>query len=103
MFADAVSAIFASEIAETGLYKAGGDGPGTAVRVIRAQPDDRGSFGQTAVVTETAVLTMLRAEVQAPQAGDVVVLSGESWRIKGAPASTDPLRLEWRCEVMPVA
>lgn len=100
-FAAAINAIFGDpNIAEDGLWRAGGSGPPQPVRVIRRAPDRVESFGPGRFVTDTSVLELPVAAVPALAEGDTVEVGGALFTVRGEPVR-DGLRLVWQAEGRP--
>ncbi|MEO5338840.1 MAG: hypothetical protein H7841_18455, partial [Magnetospirillum sp. WYHS-4] len=64
------------------------------------RPDLEAEFGDTAIVSATAVFELRVAEVPAPVAGDAIVLEGETYIVQGEPRR-DAGRLIWTIDTRP--
>lgn len=98
VFSAATDALFADQnIAVDAIWRAGGAGAGTVVRVITRRPDQVVGFGDSRAVLPTLLIDVRRSEVAEPASGDTVEIDGELFEIIAAP-SIDNLRLVWTCE-----
>ena len=94
-FADALDDLFADpNLAVTVLYQ------GRPVRALARRPDLEAEFGDTVIVSATAVFDLRVAEVPAPVAGDAIVLDGETYIVQGEPRR-DAGRLIWTIDTRP--
>ena len=101
LFATALDDLFAdASIARDGVYRAGGTGTGIPVRVVLRRPDRIGDFGDTRLLTETAVFDVRVSDVAAPAAGDPVEVDELVYVIRGEPVR-DEERLVWTVEARP--
>jgi hypothetical protein len=99
-FVAATDVLFADpNLGETALWKAGGVGPGVAVRVIRRRPDAMVEFGASRALMATVLLDLRRTEAMAIEEGDLVVIGADIFKIIGSPAS-DPVGLVLTCEAV---
>lgn len=97
--AAAVAALFRDRnLAVDALYRAGGAGPGVAVRVIRAAPDRVTAFGESRFVTDTTALDVRIADAPDLAAGDTFEIEGRLHQVRGEPVR-DAERLVWAAEV----
>jgi hypothetical protein len=97
-FGAAIDAIFRdANVAEDALWRAGGVGDGTAVRVIRKSPDEVVGFGSGRAVVATVVIDVRVSEVVSPASRDTVEIDGDVLEIIGTPMR-DGLGLVWTCE-----
>lgn len=102
VFAAATDVLFADpNLGEHALWQAGGVGPGVPVRVIRRRPDALVEFGASRALMATVLIDLRRTEAAAIDEGDLVVISAETYRIIGTPAS-DPMGLVLTCEAVKV-
>ena len=100
-FSAATDAVFEDpNVATDGLWREGGTGSPSPVRVVLRRPDTIGSFGEARFVAATALLEVRVAEVAAPAAGDSIEIEGEVLVIQGEPVR-DASRLVWRLEARP--
>jgi hypothetical protein len=100
-FAAAVDAIFRdANVAEDAIWRAGGAGDGTAIRVIRKTPDEVAGFGGSRAVMATVLVDVRASEIASPAAGDTVEIGGDLFAIIGTPVR-DSLGLVWTCEASP--
>ena len=94
-FVDAIDDLFADpNMAVTILYQ------GRPVRALARRPDIEAEFGDTVIVSATAVFELRVAEVPAPVAGDAIVLDGETYIVQGEPRR-DAGRLVWTLDTRP--
>ncbi|MBN8955774.1 MAG: hypothetical protein J0H17_04160 [Rhizobiales bacterium] len=97
-FAVATDALFADQnIAVDAIWRAGGAGPGTAVRVVTRRPDQVIGFGDSRAVLPTLLINVRRSEVAEPASGDTVEFGGDLFEVIAAPV-IDSVRLVWTCE-----
>jgi hypothetical protein len=102
-FAVATDALFADpNIAVDAIWRAGGAGTGTAVRVVTRRPDQVIGFGDSRAVLPTVLVDVRRSEVSEPARGDTVEIDGELFEVIAAPI-VDSVRLVWTCEAAPPA
>jgi hypothetical protein len=100
-FAAAIDALFADpNLAGDAVYRAGGAGPGIAVRVIVRRPDRIGDFGDTRIASETVTLDVRTAEIAEP-ADDTLDVDGVTYVVQGTPVR-DAERLIWTIEARPL-
>jgi hypothetical protein len=98
IFIVATDALFADpNIATDAIWRAGGAGAGTAVRVVTRHPDRVVGFGDSRAVLPTLLVDVRRSEVAEPASGDTVEIDGELFEIIAAPI-IDSARLVWTCE-----
>lgn len=103
VFAAATDVLFADpNIARPAIWRAGGVGPGTMVRIVTRRPDQVVGFGDSRAVLPTMLVDVRRSEVAEPASGDTVEIDGETFEIIAAP-TIDSLRLVWTCEAAPPA
>ena len=93
---DTVSARFGVDA----IYTPDGGGAVT-VRVIVKRPDEIVGFGDTRVLTETALFEVRASEVAEPHPGDRLTVDGTDYVIQGEPERRDPDRLVWTLDVRP--
>jgi len=97
-FGGAIDAIFRDvHVAEDALWRAGGTGGGTPVRVIRKSPDEVVGFGSSRAVLATVLIDVRSSEIATPAMGDTVEIAGDLLDIIGTPVR-DSLGLVWTCE-----
>ena len=97
-FGSAIDAILRdANVAEDALWRAGGTGGGTAVRVIRKSPDEVVGFGSSRAVLATVLIDVRSSEITSPAMGDTVEIAGDLFDIIGTPVR-DSLGLVWTCE-----
>lgn len=102
-FAVATDALFADpNIATDAIWRAGGAGTGTAVRVVARRPDQVIGFGDSRAVLPTLLVDVRRSEVAEPASGDTVEIDGDLFEVIAAPI-LDSVRLMWTCEAAPPA
>ena len=98
VFAAATDVLFADpNIARDAIWRAGGVGSGTTVRVVTRRPDQVVGFGDSRAVLPTLLIDVRRSEVMNPASDDTVELDGETFEVIAAP-TIDSLRLVWTCE-----
>ena len=101
-FASAIDALFSDlNIGEDALWKAGGVGPGVAVRVIRKSPDRVVEFGESRAVLPALGLDIRRSEAVTISEGDLIVIGAETLKIIGQPMG-DSLGLVTACVAVKV-
>lgn len=101
-FAVATDALFADpNIATDAIWRAGGAGAGTAVRVVTRRPDQVVGFGDSRAVLPTLLIDVRRSEVAEPASGDTVEIDGELFELIATPVR-DRLGLVWTCEATKV-
>ena len=98
-FALATDTLFGDQnLALDALWRAGGAGPGVAIRAIRRSPDRALEFGDGRFVTDSVLIDIRVSEVAALAAGDTVEITGTIYEVRGAPVrNTD--RMIWTAEV----
>ncbi len=100
-FGIAMDVLFADpNLARDAVWRADGTGPPVAVRIMLRQPDRVGSFGETRLLAETAVLDIRLADAPALASGDVFEIGGETFMVQGEPVR-DSERLVWTAELRP--
>ena len=101
-FTSAIDALFADpNIGEDALWKAGGVGPGVAVRIIRKSPDRMAEFGESRAVLPTVGIDIRRSQAATITEGDLIVIGAETLKIIGEPMG-DALGLVTACEAVKV-
>ena len=96
-FATAIDTLFNDpHLGWDAVYTPEGGEP-RAVRVFWHRPDDVIAFADTRLHTTTAIFDVRISEMAAPQAGDTLVVQGETYLIQGTPKRDDG-RLIWSCE-----
>ena len=98
-FSAAVDTVFA-RFGVDAIYTPDGGGAVT-VRVIVKRPDEIVGFGDTRVLTETALFEVRASEVAEPRPGDRLTVDGADYVIQGEPERRDPDRLVWTLDVRP--
>ena len=102
-FAAATDALFADpNIATDAIWRTGGAGAGTAVRVVARRPDQVVGFGDSRALLPTMLIDVRRSEVAEPASGDTVEIDGDLFEIIATPIA-DSLGLVWTCEAAPPA
>jgi hypothetical protein len=97
-FAASIDLLFEDpNMAVDALYRAGGKGSGTLVRVIRKAPDQLANFGDSRFVTDTLTLDLRVSEVPALAKGDTLEIAGELFEVRSEPVR-DRERLVWSVE-----
>lgn len=98
----AIAALFADpNLGRDAVWRAGGAGDGSAVRVIRKRPDQVVGFGDSRAVMPTVLIDVRRAEVPNPASGDTLEIEGETFAVIATP-TIDAERLIWTCEASPL-
>lgn len=101
-FAAAIDLLFEDpNMAVDALYRAGGAGSGTPVRVIRKAPDQLANFGDSRFVTDTLTLDVRVSEVPGLAVGDTLEINGETFEVRSEPVR-DRERLVWSTEGRPL-
>lgn len=97
-FSAGVAALFADpHLSVSALYRVGGAGAGSAVRVIRSMPDETTNFASARLVVETVLIDVRVADAPDLAEGDTFEIASEVFIIVGAP-KRDEDRLAWRAE-----
>lgn len=97
----AIEALFADpNLGRDAVWRAGGAGDGSAVRVIRKRPDQVVGFGDSRAIMPTVLIDVRRAEVANPASGDTLEIEGETFAVIAAP-TIDTEHLVWTCEAAP--
>jgi hypothetical protein len=97
----AIDALFGDpNLGRDAVWRAGGAGDGSAIRVIRKRPDQVVGFGDSRAVMPTVLIDVRRAEVPTPASGDIVEIEGETFAVIAAP-TIDTEYLVWTCEASP--
>ena len=99
-FSAAIDAVFV-RFGVDAVYTPGGGGA-VNVRVIVKRPDEIVGFGDTRVLTETALFEVRASDVATPQPGDRLTVDGTDYVIQGEPERRDPGRLVWTLDMRPV-
>jgi hypothetical protein len=100
-FAAAVDALFGDpNLARDAIWRAGGSGDGTPVRVVLRTPDQVASFGAGRFVTTGRMLDVRTAEVPVLGPGDTFEIGTEIFAVQGEPLR-DAEGLIWSAEVKP--
>ena len=98
-FSAAIDAVFV-RFGVDAVYTPDGGGA-VSIRVIARRPDEIVGFGDTRVLTETALFEVRASEVATPQPGDRLTVAGAEYVIQGEPERRDPDRLVWTLDVRP--
>ena len=97
-FGVAADSLFADQnLGLDAVYRVGGLGLGSAVRVMRRAPDQISSFGEGRFVTDAMLIDVRVAEAPSLTTGDTFQIGAELFRVLGEPAR-DPDRLIWVAE-----
>jgi hypothetical protein len=106
-FAAATDALFADpNIARGAIWRAGGVGSGTMVRVVTRRPDEVVGFGDSRAILPTLLIDVRHSDVTEPASGDTIEIPGlgpgisETFQIIATP-TLDSMRLVWTCEAAP--
>jgi hypothetical protein len=101
VFGTAIDDLFADpNLACDAVWRAGGVGPGTFIRVIARQPDRIGEFGETHFIAATHLFDVRVNEVALPAAGDTLEIDRDLFIVQGEPMR-DSERLVWTLEARP--
>ena len=101
VFTSAINDLFGDpNLARDAVYRTDGTDPGVPVRVMLRRPDRIDAFGETRLAAATTLVDIRLTEVAAPEAGDAVVIGGETFVVQGQPLR-DAERLVWTLEVRP--
>ena len=99
-FSAAVDAVFA-RFGVDAVYTPDGGGAAN-VRVIARRADEIVGFGDTRVLTETALFEVRASDVAGPRPGDRLTVDGTDYVIQGEPERRDPDRLVWTLDTRPL-
>lgn len=100
-FAAGIDALFADpNIGRDAIWRSGGEGVGTAVRIVFRTPDQIGSFGGGRFVTTGRLLDCRTAEIAQLEPGDTFEIEEEIFIVQGEPLR-DGEGLIWKAEVRP--
>lgn len=100
-FAAAVDALFGNpNLARDAIWRVGGSGEGTPVRVVLRTPDQVTNFGAGRFVTAGRMLDVRTADVPSLDAGDTFEIGAETFTVQGEPLR-DAEGLIWSAEVRP--
>lgn len=83
------------------LYRAAGEGPPLAIRVVERSPDVETSFSGSRLVSDTTVFLVPVAAVPALARGDTLEIGGNLWEVQSEPMR-DGARLVWTVDALPV-
>ncbi len=100
VWTDMTDAQFASDAAVDGLYKAGGAGAGTTVRVVPVKRDMDADLQGLAGRVDRMRLDVRASEVAAPAVGDTFTIGARTWKVI-APRTGDAYGLVWQLECAP--
>lgn len=94
----AFTAAAAVLVADTNLgvaatYRVGGVGGGTAIRVLRREPDMTLDWGMTAVMVGAVLFSIRASDVAAPAFGDTLTIDGVTYTVQDAAPRADVLRI----------
>lgn len=81
-------------MASDAVYRVGGAGAGTTVRVVAVRPDEFPTFGETRVKTSVSRFQLRASEVAAPAVGDTLQIGSHIYSIQ-SPPGIDAERLVW--------
>ena len=86
VFSDAIDDLFADpNLARDALWRPGGVGEGTLVRVIVRRGDRISDFGESRVYRPTCVLDVRVSDVPRIEAGDTFAIGDEVYVVQGVP------------------
>jgi hypothetical protein len=88
-------------IALDAVYRVGGAGAGTTVRVTAVRPDEIVNFGETRIRTGVSRFQLRASQVAVPAENDTLEIAGTVYRVQGAPA-IDAERLVWSLDCVKV-
>lgn len=98
-FAAAINALFADpNIAREAIWRAGGEGEGTSVRIVWRSPDQVTDFGGGRFVSRGRFLDVRISECGGLAAGDTFEIDGATYAVQGEPLRDDE-GLIWATEV----
>lgn len=101
VFAAAIDDLFADpNLARDAIWRVGGSGEGTPVRVVLRTPDQVTNFGAGRFVTTSRMLDVRTADVPSLDAGDTFEIGAETFTVQGEPLR-DAEGLIWSAEVRP--
>lgn len=89
-----------SMLGEDAVYTPAGDLPRT-IKVMHRRPDEIIGFGETSIVSGTAIFDIRVADITAPQQGDTLIFKGVTYYVQGEPQYQDGDRLLWRINTFP--
>lgn len=78
-------------------HRAGGQGEGLPVRVIRRSPDRIGNFGEGRFVTDSCLIDVRLSEIPLLEAGDTFQIGDLLYELRGEPVR-DSEGLTWAAE-----
>ncbi len=87
-------------LARDAIWRAGGTGPATTMRIIGRRPDRIGEFGETRVVVPAAMFDLRIAEAPSLAGGDTLEIDGTLFIVQGEPVR-DAEQLVWTVEARP--
>lgn len=94
-FAAAMAALTADpNLGVPAIWRAGGTGAGTPVRVLRSSPDVTSAGFETSIVQPTDVLTVTADAIPSPVAGDTITMGAEVLTVQHA--ERDATGVAWR-------
>jgi hypothetical protein len=94
-FAAAMAALAADpNLGFSAVWRAGGAGSGTPVRVLRSSPDVTSAGFDTSIVQATDVLTVAVDAITPPDAGDTITIGAEVLTVQHA--ERDAAGVAWR-------
>ena len=97
-FEVATNLIFADpHMALDALWRAGGEGEGVPVRVIRRAPDRIATFGDGRFVTDSVLIDVRISEAPGLARGDTFEIAGQIYEVASEPVR-DADRLTWAAE-----
>lgn len=100
-FATGMDALFEDpNISRNAVWRSGGAGEGTPVRVVLRTPDQIGTFGGGRFVATGRLLACRVAEISDLEAGDSFEIDGDTFIVQGEPMR-DGEGLIWNAEVRP--
>jgi len=89
-FAAAIDVLFADpNIGRDAIWRAGGSGAGTTVRVIWRKPDQVAAFGDGRFVAKRQFIDVRTAEIALLQPGDTFEIASETLIVLGEPTRDD--------------
>lgn len=95
VFDAAIAVLFADpHLAVSATYRAGGDGPDVALRIMVSQPDARTNWNEVSYVVKTTMIDVQQSDCPTPAEGDVFVFGGKTYTMQGQPEA-DVLQQVW--------
>lgn len=100
LFSDALDDLVLTDLGVEGLYKAGGTGAGTTVRVLLLARDMTADVQGFAARVDRQRLQVPASAVAAPKTGDTFTIAGKVWKVLGPPEG-DARGISWQMDLGP--